>query len=203
MARLLQYRLRTLLLLQLVIAIGVLTHNVWWPHLYRFSLRPVDSRPIAWEPFTAKTLADAQQDGRPVLVFFGADWDLIKKASLGLAVERPRVRRMIADYRVVPIMADFTNYEKDEVHAECKRLNGFCQQMVVVYSPDASSSPTIIRSAVSEQQLVTALQSATQDQTRRPPLDMYDSPLVGVIGIVLLIVLAHAMSRTPPDAADQ
>ncbi|HEY0626412.1 MAG TPA: protein-disulfide reductase DsbD domain-containing protein [Allosphingosinicella sp.] len=60
------------------------------------------------EPFTEARLASLQQEGRPVFVYFTADWCLTCKVNEKGAIERKEVAKAFADAQVAVLVGDWT-----------------------------------------------------------------------------------------------
>jgi thiol:disulfide interchange protein len=60
------------------------------------------------QPFSATALAKAQADGKPVFVWFTADWCLTCKVNESVAIEREATRAAFAKAGVVAMRGDWT-----------------------------------------------------------------------------------------------
>ncbi|MDB5714989.1 MAG: thiol:disulfide interchange protein, partial [Sphingomonadales bacterium] len=60
------------------------------------------------EPFTEARLAALQGEGRPVFVYFTADWCLTCKVNERVAIDRPEVAAAFAKGRVATLVGDWT-----------------------------------------------------------------------------------------------
>ena len=65
-------------------------------------------RPDRAQPFSEAALADARADGRPVFVWFTADWCLTCKVNEGVAIEREATRDAFEKAGVVALRGDWT-----------------------------------------------------------------------------------------------
>jgi thiol:disulfide interchange protein len=63
---------------------------------------------IVAEPFSEATLAAARASGKPVFVWFTADWCLTCKVNEGLAIEREATRKAFDKAGVIAIKGDWT-----------------------------------------------------------------------------------------------
>ena len=63
-------------------------------------------------PFTKEALAGARQEGRPVFVWFTADWCLTCKVNERIAIEQPEVQAAFARAGVVTMRADWTRRDE-------------------------------------------------------------------------------------------
>ncbi len=64
---------------------------------------------LAAEPFSEPRLAALRQEGRPVFVYFTADWCLTCKVNESGALERAQVAEAFADNRVAVLVGDWTS----------------------------------------------------------------------------------------------
>ncbi|MFN3945171.1 MAG: protein-disulfide reductase DsbD family protein [Allosphingosinicella sp.] len=63
---------------------------------------------LAAEPFSEARLAALQQEGRPVFVYFTADWCITCKVNEKGALERPQVAQAFAERGVAVLVGDWT-----------------------------------------------------------------------------------------------
>lgn len=61
------------------------------------------------EPFSEARLAALQKQGRPVFVYFTADWCLTCKVNEKSAIETDATRKAFADHKVAVLIGDWTN----------------------------------------------------------------------------------------------
>ncbi|WP_242140021.1 thioredoxin family protein [Sphingomonas sp. TREG-RG-20F-R18-01] len=61
------------------------------------------------EPFSEARLAALQKEGRPVFVYFTADWCLTCKVNEKIAIETDATRKAFADHKVAVLIGDWTN----------------------------------------------------------------------------------------------
>jgi thiol:disulfide interchange protein len=119
---------------------------------------------IAWEqPFSARQLATHVASGSTVLVDFTADWCPTCKTNLATAIETDRVAAAIRKNRVVPILADFTD-RSPEIDGFLASMGSRSIPFLVIFpgvKPDAPPRPPIVlRDAITESQLLAALEEA-------------------------------------------
>lgn len=63
---------------------------------------------IAAQPFSEQALAEARASGKPVFVWFTADWCLTCKVNEGVAIEREETKRAFEKAGVVALVGDWT-----------------------------------------------------------------------------------------------
>ncbi|MEO7551698.1 MAG: protein-disulfide reductase DsbD domain-containing protein [Croceibacterium sp.] len=78
------------------------------PNSYRPSVADAGSEVIAAQPFSEAALAQARATGKPVFVWFTADWCLTCKVNENVAIEREGTRDAFAKAGVIPIKGDWT-----------------------------------------------------------------------------------------------
>lgn len=69
---------------------------------------PAEAGLIAARPFSEQALAEARASGRPVFVWFTADWCLTCKVNEGVAIEREETRKAFEKAGVVALVGDWT-----------------------------------------------------------------------------------------------
>jgi thiol:disulfide interchange protein len=99
---------------------AALKSGVWWPVLAALiaaaaliAIVPRDAAVAATasagtEPFSETKLAELRKQGRPVFLYFTADWCLTCKVNEKAAIERGEVTKAFADKHVVTMIGDWT-----------------------------------------------------------------------------------------------
>jgi suppressor for copper-sensitivity B len=128
-------------------------------------------RLIEWqEPFSVQELATHRMGGATVLVDFTADWCPTCKTNLATAIERPRVAETIRKNRVVPILADFTDRSR-EIDRFLASMGSRSIPFLVIFPGSEPGKPLrdpiVLRDAITESQLLAALEQA--GPSRSPP----------------------------------
>ena len=200
-----QFSLRTLLVLSISLGVACGTYSWWWPRLQIAwqMLTPVEERPIAWQEYSPELLADAKESGKPVLLFFDADWDLATKVNLHFEVEQPEVRRLISDHDITPIKADMTNGD-DEVANEARKYVEYgATPLMVIHDSRSWKQPVVLTGVQTRARVAAALRRAGRFQSHRPAKNICLAPLVGAIGMLLGVAFAHLLAKTEtPHGAD-
>lgn len=150
----LRYSMTSLLAAVLLVAVGVrgsmFGYATWW----------VPRQDIPWKEFSAATVDAARTDRRVVLVHFTADWTISIKTVLRFALETPDVRREIYYRAVVPVLANVTDWQSSELEQHIKPLGVKSIPFTVVYPPDESKPPIVLRDSVTEKQILQAIRRA-------------------------------------------
>ena len=191
-----QFSLRTLLVLSITVGVVCGTYGWWWPQLQlaRKMLTPVEERPIAWREYSPELLAEAKESGQPILLNFDANWDLTSVVNRGQALETPSVRRLIYEYDVIPIQVDCTHFD-EEIDARRKSYGAFVPS-IVIHPAGPANGPLILKGLQSETKVARVLRVANRGRPQRTELDIVQSPVVGAIGLVLLIAIAHLLAKS-------
>jgi DsbC/DsbD-like thiol-disulfide interchange protein/cytochrome c biogenesis protein CcdA len=90
--------------LVVVIAVGALL----LPQLQSARAAGIEAGVIDARPFSETALAEARASGKPVFVWFTADWCLTCKVNEGVAIERDATRKAFEDAGVVALEGDWT-----------------------------------------------------------------------------------------------
>jgi thiol:disulfide interchange protein len=92
------------LMLVTVIGVGALL----LPQLQSTGAVESEAGVIDARPFSEAALAEARASGKPVFVWFTADWCLTCKVNEGVAIERDATRKAFEDAGVVALVGDWT-----------------------------------------------------------------------------------------------
>ncbi len=119
---------------------------------------------IEWEqPFSVRQLATHRDGGATVLVDFTADWCPTCKTNLATAIETKKVSEAIRRNRVVPILADFTD-RSPEIDRFLASMGSRSIPFLVIFPGgkpgDSPREPIVLRDAITESQLLAALEQA-------------------------------------------
>ncbi|MFO6448433.1 protein-disulfide reductase DsbD family protein [Erythrobacter sp. NE805] len=82
------------------------------PSVYEVKAGEASASILAPRTFSAETLAEARASGKPVFVWFTADWCLTCKVNERVAIERESTRAAFAKAGVVPIVGDWTRRDE-------------------------------------------------------------------------------------------
>jgi thiol:disulfide interchange protein len=119
---------------------------------------------IDWQqPFSVQQLAAHRMEGATVLVDFTADWCPTCKTNLATAIETTKVAETIRKHRVVPILADFTD-RSPEIDRFLASMGSRSIPFLVIFPGSEPGEPLrdpiVLRDAITESQLLAALEKA-------------------------------------------
>jgi thiol:disulfide interchange protein len=151
----------------LVAAVG--TASFFWlgPHGLRRSL-------IDWQqPFSVEELATHRRVGATVLVDFTADWCPTCTTNLLTAIETRKVADVIRRNKVVPILADFTD-RAPEINQFLASMGSSSIPFLVIFPGGDPGGPPrepiVLRDAITESQLLAALEQAGPSAPAMPTI---------------------------------
>jgi thiol:disulfide interchange protein len=113
---------------------------------------------IAWQPYSPAAVAQAQAEGKTVMVDFTANWCPNCKANSKFAIETDAVLDVVKANGVVPLLADWT----DKSPAIKQALNELGRNSIPVLAiwPAEGGKPIILSDLVSQSQVLDALKQA-------------------------------------------
>lgn len=95
-----------------------------------------DRGPIPWVAYTPDRFAQAQAEGRVVVMDFTAEWCLNCKALESAVLHRPEVVKLLKEPGVIPMKVDLTGNNVDG-NAKLKELNWVGIPLLAVFGPGA------------------------------------------------------------------
>jgi suppressor for copper-sensitivity B len=124
---------------------------------------------LAWQPYDEAKLDALVAEGKTVMIDFTANWCQNCKVNLITAIETKKVKELVETDKIVPMVADFTNYPP-ALKAKLNELNSLSIPLLAIYSGGDSERPIILRDIITESQLVEALKEAgpSKDMASRP-----------------------------------
>jgi thiol:disulfide interchange protein DsbD len=141
--------------------------------LFALPLEAVSSGPAAeptssldFQRFDPPAIAAELDAGRPVFVYFTADWCLTCKVNERLVLADARVRAEIERLRVAAFKADWTRRD-ERIRAELARFGRAGVPLYLVYSPRRPAEPVLLPELLTVDLVVEALRAAAPDGTAR------------------------------------
>jgi thiol:disulfide interchange protein len=114
---------------------------------------------LAWEDYSEPRLQQLQQEGRTVLVDFGAKWCLTCLTNYEVAINTPRTREVLDELDGVALYADWTDYD-EEIKNKLEELNSRSIPLLAIYPGSRPNQPIILRDIVTQEAVVEALRQA-------------------------------------------
>lgn len=112
---------------------------------------------IEWVPFSKARLESEIAAGRTVFVDFTADWCITCKFNERTAIDTILVRGLLAEKKVVPMKADWTN-ANPEITAALKSFGRVGVPFYVIYPAGDADNPVVLPELLTESILADALQ---------------------------------------------
>jgi len=123
-----------------------------------YYLQPSQNQ-LAWQPYEESKLDALVADGKTVMIDFTANWCQNCKVNLMTAIETKKVKQLVESERIVPMVADLTNYPP-ALKAKLSELNSIAIPLLAIYSGGDAKKPIILRDLITESQLLEALKKA-------------------------------------------
>lgn len=119
-----------------------------------------------WAPFSPGAVADAMEDGRPVIIDFTADWCLTCKVMEHTTLETEVTRKAVERDNFVTLKADWTD-ESEEIRYVLEKLGSSSIPTLAVFSPVKPKEPIVLRDAWSQATLIEQL-NAVASELKQP-----------------------------------
>jgi thiol:disulfide interchange protein len=114
---------------------------------------------LAWEPYSPEALTRLQSEGKTVMVDFTADWCLTCQYNMKYAINTRRVEEIVKRNGVVPLVADWTD-QNPMIKQKLLELQSNSIPLLAIYPASRPEDPIILRDALIERQVLTALEEA-------------------------------------------
>lgn len=102
---------------------------------------------IRWLRWSPEVIARVQDEGRPVVVDFTADWCLTCHTVVKPAIESDAVQARVKDLNAALVIADYTDYP-ERMTLELQRFNRAGVPMVLVYPGRPGAEPEVIPDSI-------------------------------------------------------
>jgi thiol:disulfide interchange protein len=134
---------------------------------------------LPWQPWSPSALAQAQAEGKTVMVDFTADWCLTCKTNLKFAINTKDVRNVVDQHGIQPLLADWTD-ESEEIKKALEQLGSKSIPLLAIYPADRPNDPIVLRDLLSESDVIEALKQAgpsksAQTRTAKAGLTLSDA----------------------------
>ncbi len=114
---------------------------------------------LAWEDYSEPRLQQLQNEGKTVMVDFGAKWCGTCIYNYEVAINTPRTREVLDELDGVALYADWTNYD-EEIKKKLEELNSRSIPLLAIYPGSRPGEPIILRDIVTQDAVVEALRQA-------------------------------------------
>jgi hypothetical protein len=136
----------------------------------RLDTSPVEASPteetqsdaLPWEPYNEQALTQYRAAGRPVLLFFFAEWALKGESLRREAIERPTIIKSLEQGNFILMKADWTGgtYELSTKLQELSSGERISIPLVAVYPAGVDTEPIVLQDNFNEARLQQAIQQA-------------------------------------------
>lgn len=155
-----QFRLRSLLLLMVLLAI-LLGVGKWSYDTYVARL-PVQ---LPWKPYSRSEMGKLRTGSRPVLIHFMAQWDLNGIYVLRSSLETREVAAELERRRFELRLADWTEPDAN-IEQALNEYQSNSIPLIVIHPAGSFDEPIVLRDLVSKEQLMEAIGRATSSPKR-------------------------------------
>lgn len=140
-----------------------------YKYLYSHAVLPGSDRPFEWVEYRKGLAEDLSAKGHTVLVDYTASWCLSCKANEATAIEVPSTLKVIEDFKVIAIKADYSNNDPDMAE-DLRRFGRPSVPMCLVYSPKKPDSPELLPVILTAGTVQDALKRAGPSRADAAPL---------------------------------
>lgn len=114
---------------------------------------------LAWEDYSEIRLQQLQNEGRTVLVDFGAKWCGTCIYNYKTAINTKETRSVVDELDAVALYADWTDYN-EEIKAKLEELQSRSIPLLAIYPGGRPGNPIILRDLVTQDAVIEALREA-------------------------------------------
>lgn len=114
---------------------------------------------MEWEPYTEARLVQLQNQGRTVLLDFGAKWCGNCIYNYETALNTEATRQQLERLGAVAMYADWTD-SNPEIEAKLREFDSISIPLLVIYPGDDPNNPIVLRDIVTQSQVLAALDQA-------------------------------------------
>ncbi len=118
---------------------------------------------LEWEPYSEARLVQLQNQGRTVLLDFGAKWCGNCIYNYETALDTEPTRELVEQLDAVAMYADWTDSDP-EIEAKLKELDSISIPLLVIYPGNDPDNPLVLRDIVTQGQVLAALEQAGPSQ---------------------------------------
>ena len=123
----------------------------------------VGGEKLPWADYSEESVAQALDEGRPVLIDFTADWCPNCKLVEQLSLNTYSTRMFVEEHNVLTLKADWTDYS-EEIEATLAKVNSSSIPVTVIFSPHRKKDPIVLRDGYFQSTLLKSLQVAVSGE---------------------------------------
>ena len=128
-----------------------------------------------WQAYAPDKIAALQAEGKTVMVDFTADWCLTCQMNFRRAINTHRVKEIVEQHQVVPMLADWTD-ESEEIRQRLAELNSNSIPLLAIYPAGKPGEVVVLPDVISERQLLDALEKAAPTTSTAPVTAASEAP---------------------------
>jgi len=114
---------------------------------------------LDWQDYNEARLQQLRNEGKTVMVDFGAKWCVNCIVNYEVALNTATTRKVMDELGAVAMYADWTNGD-EKIKQKLSELDSRSIPLLVIYPGDHSKEPIIMRDLVTQQAVVNALRKA-------------------------------------------
>jgi cytochrome c biogenesis protein CcdA/thiol-disulfide isomerase/thioredoxin len=118
---------------------------------------------LPWAEYSEESVAQALDEGRPVLIDFTADWCPNCKFVEQVSLNTYSTRLFVEEHNVLTLKADWTD-RSEEIKATLAKVNSSSIPVTVIFSPTRPKEPIVLRDVYFQSTLLESLQAAVSEE---------------------------------------
>lgn len=134
---------------------------------FSFSFLGPQQHLYPWQPFSPEAIARLQTEGKTVMVDFTADWCLTCQWNFKRAINTRRVKELVEKNHIVAVLADWSDHN-DMIKHQLTELSSNSIPLLAIYPASKPGEIILLRDAITQQQLLTALEQAGPSLPQEP-----------------------------------
>jgi len=128
--------------------------------------RYLENRPVVWEEFSAAKRDQHLAAGRPVVIYFTADWHCVLSWQRRGVVETPQVAMAIKTIGGASMTADYSA-RSPEIAAALQSIGQHSVPALAIYPAGGQDDPIVLTDFVTTEQVLQAIKQADEASRQR------------------------------------